>query len=593
MKKTHDCGILKAANIGETVCLSGWIQGRRDHGGIIFVDLRDRTGIVQVVFDCERNKEIFHLAEALRSEYVLSVSGEVKPRDPETVNPKIPTGEVEVFVQEFTILNPSKTPPIYVEDDIDVDENLRLRYRYLDLRRPEMQKKLFMRHKIIKKIRDYLDDQGFWEVETPVLTRSTPEGARDYLVPSRIRAGSFYALPQSPQLFKQLLMVAGTEKYFQIARCFRDEDLRADRQPEFTQLDMELSFVETEDILSLIESLVQYIYHEVLGIELTIPFPRMPFREAMDRYGSDKPDLRFSLDIKEVSDLVSDCQFKVFTGALKKGGVVRGINAKGAAFSRKDVDDLTEFCIQLGAKGLAWFMVGPEGLKSPLLKFFTEERLEQLSSEMEAEAGDVLFFVADTQEKTEEILGYLRNHLARKMNLVKEEENRFLWVVDFPLLSYDPEEKRYVANHHPFTSPRDEDINLLDTEPLKARAQAYDLVLNGLEVGGGSIRIHRRELQEKMFELLGFTPEEAYEQFGFLLQAFEYGTPPHGGIALGLDRLIMLMLGASSIREVIPFPKTASGSCLLTDAPAPVAENQLDELFIRLQLPEDEEEEEI
>ena len=590
MKKTHDCGILKAANIGETVCLSGWIQGRRDHGGIIFVDLRDRTGIVQVVFDCERNKEIFHLAEALRSEYVLSVSGEVKPRDPETVNPKIPTGEVEVFVQEFTILNPSKTPPIYVEDDIDVDENLRLRYRYLDLRRPEMQKKLFMRHKIIKKIRDYLDDQEFWEVETPVLTRSTPEGARDYLVPSRIRAGSFYALPQSPQLFKQLLMVAGTEKYFQIARCFRDEDLRADRQPEFTQLDMELSFVETEDILSLIESLVQYIYHEVLGIELTIPFPRMPFREAMDRYGSDKPDLRFSLDIKEVSDLVSDCQFKVFTGALKKGGVVRGINAKGAAFSRKDVDDLTEFCIQLGAKGLAWFMVGPEGLKSPLLKFFTEERLEQLSSEMEAEAGDVLFFVADTQEKTEEILGYLRNHLARKMNLVKEEENRFLWVVDFPLLSYDPEEKRYVANHHPFTSPRDEDINLLDTEPLKARAQAYDLVLNGLEVGGGSIRIHRRELQEKMFELLGFTQEEAYEQFGFLLQAFEYGTPPHGGIALGLDRLIMLMLGASSIREVIPFPKTASGSCLLTDAPAPVAENQLDELFIRLQLPEDEEE---
>ncbi len=590
MKKTHDCGILKAANIGETVCLSGWIQGRRDHGGIIFVDLRDRTGIVQVVFDCERNKEIFHLAEALRSEYVLSVSGEVKPRDPETVNPKIPTGEVEVFVREFTILNPSKTPPIYVEDDIDVDENLRLRYRYLDLRRPEMQKKLFMRHKIIKKIRDYLDDQGFWEVETPVLTRSTPEGARDYLVPSRIRAGSFYALPQSPQLFKQLLMVAGTEKYFQIARCFRDEDLRADRQPEFTQLDMELSFVETDDILSLIESLVQYIYHEALGIELTIPFPRMPYREAMERYGSDKPDLRFSLEIKEVSDLVSDCQFKVFTGALKKGGVVRGINAKGAAFSRKDVDDLTEFCIQLGAKGLAWFMVGTEGLKSPLLKFFTEERLEQLSSQMEAEAGDVLFFVADAQEKAEDILGHLRNHLAGKMNLVKEEENRFLWVVDFPLLSYDPEEKRYVANHHPFTSPRDEDINLLNTEPLKARAKAYDLVLNGLEVGGGSIRIHRRELQEKMFELLGFTTEEAYEQFGFLLQAFEYGTPPHGGIALGLDRLIMLMLGASSIREVIPFPKTASGSCLLTDAPAPVAENQLDELFIRLQLPEDEEE---
>ncbi len=590
MKKTHDCGSLKAANVGETVRLSGWIQSRRDHGGVIFVDLRDRTGIAQVVFDSERNKEIFHLAEALRSEYVLSVEGEVKPRSEETVNPKIPTGEVEVFAQELTILNPSRTPPIYVEDDLDVDENLRLKYRYIDLRRPEMQHKLFMRHKIIKKIRDFLDTRGFWEVETPVLTRSTPEGARDYLVPSRIKAGSFYALPQSPQLFKQLLMVAGTEKYFQIARCFRDEDLRADRQPEFTQLDMEMSFVETRDILTLIESLVQYIYQEVLGIELEIPFPRMPYREAMERYGSDKPDLRFGLEIQDVSDLVSDCQFKVFTGALAKGGVVKGINARGAAFSRKDVDDLTEFSIQLGAKGLAWFMVGPEGLKSPLLKFFTEERLGQLSSQMEAEAGDVLFFVADAREKAEEILGHLRNHLARKMNLIKENENRLLWIIDFPLLSYDSEEKRYVANHHPFTSPREEDINLLESEPLKTRAQAYDLVLNGMEVGGGSIRIHRRELQEKMFELLGFSPQEAHEQFGFLLQAFEYGTPPHGGIALGLDRLIMLMLGARSIREVIPFPKTAGGSCLLTDAPAPVALKQLEELFIRLELPEEEEE---
>ncbi|UNC92888.1 aspartate--tRNA ligase [Candidatus Contubernalis alkaliaceticus] len=586
MKKTHDCGTLRLTNVGDSVSLSGWIQVRRDHGGVIFVDLRDRTGIAQVVFDCERNKEIFQLAQTLRSEFVISIVGEVTARSQETVNPKIPTGEVEVFTEELEILNVSKTPPIYVEDDKDVDENLRLKYRYLDLRRPEMQKKLFMRHNIIKKIRDYLDDKGFWEVETPVLTRSTPEGARDYLVPSRMKPGSFYALPQSPQLFKQLLMVAGMEKYFQIVRCFRDEDLRADRQPEFTQLDMEMSFVDTEDILAYIEGLVQHIYREVLGVELTLPFPRMSYGEAMERYGSDKPDLRFGLEIKEVSDLVSDSQFKVFTGAIKKGGIVRGINAKGAAFSRKDVDDLTEFCIRLGAKGLAWFMVGPEGLKSPLLKFFTSERLEQLSQRMEAQEGDVLLFVADVKEKAEEILGHLRNQLGHKMDLIKGGENNFLWLIDFPLLTYDPEEKRYVANHHPFTSPREEDIKLMDSEPEKIRAQAYDLVLNGLEVGGGSIRIHRREMQEKMFELLGFSNDEAYEQFGFLLQAFEYGTPPHGGIALGLDRLIMLMLGASSIREVIPFPKTAGGSCLLTDAPAPVEEKQLEDLHIGLKLPE-------
>jgi len=590
MKKTHSCGTLTADQMGEKVSLMGWVQRRRDHGGIIFIDLRDRTGLIQVVFDQEKSKEIFHLAESIRNEYVVAVEGEISPRSQETINPKLTTGEIEVFVDSLTILNSSKTPPIYIENDIDVDENLRLKYRYLDLRRPEMQEKLFLRHKIIKNIRDFLDLEGFWEIETPVLTRSTPEGARDYLVPSRVKSGSFFALPQSPQLFKQLLMVAGTEKYFQIARCFRDEDLRADRQPEFTQLDMEMSFVNSEDIMNIVEKLIVDIFKKVLGKEVKYPFLRLPYREAMSRFGTDKPDTRFGLEIQDISKLVADSEFKVFTGALASGGVVRGINAKGASFSRKEVDDLTELSIKLGAKGLAWFMVGPEGLKSPINKFFKTEQLEELSQKMNAEDGDLLIFVADSQKVAEEVLGRLRVHLGEKLNLISEEDN-FLWVTDFPLLSFDDGEKRYVSNHHPFTSPVEEDINLLEEEPLSARAQAYDLVLNGVEIGGGSIRIHRRELQERLLKLLGFTQEESYEKFGFLLQAFEYGTPPHGGIALGLDRLIMLMLKARSIREVIPFPKTASASCLLTDAPASVNTEQLDELFLRLELPEKEDDE--
>ncbi len=588
MKRTHNCGTLTKSSIGERVSLRGWVQTRRDHGGVVFVDLRDRTGIVQVVFNIEKNKEIFDVAESIRSEYVLAVEGEVVPRSAETVNSKIPTGEVEITVSSLEVLNTSKTPPIYIEDGIDADENIRLKYRYLDLRRPEMQQKLYSRHKIIKYMRDFLDEEGFWEIETPILTRSTPEGARDYLVPSRVKPGSFFALPQSPQLFKQILMVAGTEKYFQIARCFRDEDLRADRQPEFTQLDMEMSFIDSEDIMNLIEKLVVYLYDKVLDIKVEYPFRRIPYREAMDRYGTDKPDLRYGLEIQDISNLVSDSEFKVFTGVLAKGGVVKGINAKGAYFSRKEVDDLTEFTIKMGAKGLAWFMVGAEGLKSPINKFFKPERLEELSRRLEAQEGDVLLIIADEQVKAEELLGQLRVHLAEKLNLTSGKENKFLWVTEFPLLWYDPSEKRFTANHHPFTSPVETDLHLLDSNPGQVRAQAYDLVLNGVEIGGGSIRIHRREVQEKMFSLLGFNLQEAYERFGFLLRAFDYGTPPHGGIALGIDRLIMLMLGASSIREIIPFPKTANASCLMTDAPGPVADRQLEELFICLDLPEDE-----
>lgn len=588
IKRTHNCGILKVEQVGERVGLQGWAQTRRDHGGVIFIDLRDRSGVIQLVFNYEDNREVFNLAERVRSEYVLAVEGDVVSRSPETVNPKIPTGEIEVMVNHLEILNPSKTPPFYIEDGIDVDENLRLRYRYLDLRRPEMQEKLYLRHKIIKTMRDFLEEVGFWEVETPVLTRSTPEGARDYLVPSRIKPGSFFALPQSPQLFKQLLMVSGMEKYFQIARCFRDEDLRADRQPEFTQLDMEMSFVDDEDIMGVIEGLLSHLYKEVTGESIKIPFRRMPYREAVNRYGTDKPDLRFGLELQDISHVVKGSQFKVFNSVLAGGGVVKGINIKGAHFSRKEVDDLTDLSMKLGAKGLAWFMVESQGLKSPINKFFEEEKLVEISQKMDAREGDVLIFVADAKEKTEEVLGEMRLHLAEKMQLIPEGENIFLWVTEFPLLSYNKGEKRYDSNHHPFTSPHKEDEKLLEEEPLQVRAQAYDLVLNGVEIGGGSVRIHRRELQEKILELLGFTPEEAQEKFGFLLNAFEYGTPPHGGIALGLDRLIMLMTESRSIREIIPFPKTASGSCLLTDAPAPVSLSQLEELCLRLELPEDE-----
>lgn len=587
MKRTHGCGTLTMEQVGQEVSLRGWVQTRRDHGGVIFIDLRDRWGVVQVVCNQELDPGVFRLAEGLRGEYVLAVEGKVVPRSPETVNPKLHTGEVEIEVNRLELLNPSRTPPLYIEDGIEVDENLRLRYRYLDLRRPEMQHKVWLRHKIIKKMRDYLDQEGFLEIETPVLTRSTPEGARDYLVPARHKAGSFYALPQSPQLFKQLLMVAGMEKYFQVARCFRDEDLRADRQPEFTQLDLEMSFVEGEEIMGVVENLVAFIYGEVLGVKLEVPFPRLPYREAVARFGSDRPDLRFGLEIQDVSSLLAGSQFKVFNSVLERGGKVVGLNARGAAFSRKDVDDLTEYTINLGAKGLAWFMVVPGGLKSPINKFFSPGALQGLQEKMGGAPGDVLLLVADQEQRALELLGHLRSHLGAKLGLLTPGENKVLWVTGFPLLNYDPELKRYEANHHPFTSPVEEDIPLLDREPLQVRAQAYDLVLNGVEIGGGSIRIHTRGLQEKMFQLLGLTPGEAREKFGFLLQAFEYGTPPHGGIALGLDRMIMLMVGASSIREVIPFPKTASAGCLLTGAPSPVAPAQLEELHLQVEQPKE------
>ena len=593
MPKTRSmCGQLTRENLGEEVLLQGWVQRRRDHGKLIFIDLRDLSGLVQVVADYEENAHIFREVEDIRSEFVLEVSGRLVLRDPETVNENLPTGELEVRLKSLEVLNTAKTPPFYIEDHVDVDENLRLRYRYLDLRRPEMYAKLKLRHRSALAVRNFLDGRGFLEVETPMLTRSTPEGARDYLVPSRITPGSFYALPQSPQLFKQLLMVAGAEKYFQIVRCFRDEDLRADRQPEFTQIDMEMSFVEEEDVFALVEDMLSHLYREVLGREIPTPFPRIPYPEAMLRFGTDKPDLRFGMEVKDITPVAGSSGFKVFKQAVAGGGVVRGLNVKGCAhFSRRELDELTNYSINLGAKGMAWFLVTPEGFKSPIVKFFTEDELKDIKGILEAEPGDLLIFIADRPEKAAPVLGALRLHLARQLQLLPGDSGEhFLWVVDYPLLSYDEEEGRYTANHHPFTSPVAADIPLLNTEPSRVRARAYDLVLNGVEIGGGSIRNHRRELQEAVFSALGFSPEEAREQFGFLLKAFEFGAPPHGGIAFGLDRLVMLLAGSSSIRDVIPFPKTARGTCLLTESPAAVTEDQLKELHLLVREAEEEEE---
>ena len=593
MPKTRSmCGQLTRENLGEEVLLQGWVQRRRDHGKLIFIDLRDLSGLVQVVADYEENAHIFREVEDIRSEFVLEVSGRLVLRDPETVNENLPTGELEVRLKSLEVLNTAKTPPFYIEDHVDVDENLRLRYRYLDLRRPEMYAKLKLRHRAALAVRNFLDGRGFLEVETPMLTRSTPEGARDYLVPSRITPGSFYALPQSPQLFKQLLMVAGAEKYFQIVRCFRDEDLRADRQPEFTQIDMEMSFVEEEDVFALVEDMLSHLYREVLGREIPTPFPRIPYPEAMLRFGTDKPDLRFGMEVKDITPVAGSSGFKVFKQAVAGGGVVRGLNVKGCAhFSRRELDELTNYSINLGAKGMAWFLVTPEGFKSPIVKFFTEDELKDIKGILEAEPGDLLIFIADRPEKAAPVLGALRLHLARQLQLLPGDSGEhFLWVVDYPLLSYDEEEGRYTANHHPFTSPVAADIPLLNTEPSRVRARAYDLVLNGVEIGGGSIRNHRRELQEAVFSALGFSPEEAREQFGFLLKAFEFGAPPHGGIAFGLDRLVMLLAGSSSIRDVIPFPKTARGTCLLTESPAAVTEDQLKELHLLVREAEEEEE---
>ncbi|MFK2824480.1 aspartate--tRNA ligase [Bacillus sp. B190/17] len=582
--RTYECGKVSEQHIGEQVTLKGWAQRRRDLGGVIFIDLRDRTGIVQIVFDSETSAEALAVAEKVRNEYVLDIQGTVIARDESTINENIATGKIEIKVNQVTILSEAKTPPFPIEDSTEVAEDIRLKYRYMDLRRPVMYETFKMRSDITKTVRDYLDEEGFLDVETPILTKSTPEGARDYLVPSRVHGGEFYALPQSPQIFKQLLMVSGFDRYYQIARCFRDEDLRADRQPEFTQIDIEASFMSQEDIMAMAEEMLKRVLKRVKGIEMTEAFPRMTYDEAMNRFGSDKPDTRFGMELVDVSEQVKGSGFKVFAGAVESGGQVKLINVKGGAvdYSRKDVDALTEFAAIYGAKGLAWMKVEADGLKGPIAKFFSEEEQAGLLASAEAAEGDLLLFVADKKSIVADALGALRLKLAKERGLIDENKFNFLWVTDWPLLEYDEEEKRYYAAHHPFTMPVREDLPHLNDEPQKVRAQAYDIVLNGYELGGGSIRIFERDIQEKMFEVLGFTQEEAKEQFGFLLDAFEYGTPPHGGIALGLDRMVMLLSGRTNLRDTIAFPKTASASDLLMDAPSEVSPSQLQELHLRI-----------
>ncbi|HCT8154832.1 TPA: aspartate--tRNA ligase [Staphylococcus aureus] len=584
-KRTTYCGLVTEAFLGQEITLKGWVNNRRDLGGLIFVDLRDREGIVQVVFNPAFSEEALKIAETVRSEYVVEVQGTVTKRDPETVNPKIKTGQVEVQVTNIKVINKSETPPFSInEENVNVDENIRLKYRYLDLRRQELAQTFKMRHQITRSIRQYLDEEGFFDIETPVLTKSTPEGARDYLVPSRVHDGEFYALPQSPQLFKQLLMISGFDKYYQIVKCFRDEDLRADRQPEFTQVDIEMSFVDQEDVMQMGEEMLKKVVKEVKDVEINDAFPRMTYKEAMRRYGSDKPDTRFEMELIDVSQLGRDMDFKVFKDTVENDGEIKAIVAKGAAeqYTRKDMDALTEFVNIYGAKGLAWVKVVEDGLTGPIGRFFETENVETLLTLTGAEAGDLVMFVADKPNVVAQSLGALRVKLAKELGLIDETKLNFLWVTDWPLLEYDEDAKRYVAAHHPFTSPKEADIAKLGTAPEEAEANAYDIVLNGYELGGGSIRIHDGELQEKMFEVLGFTKEQAQEQFGFLLDAFKYGAPPHGGIALGLDRLVMLLTNRTNLRDTIAFPKTASATCLFTNAPGEVSDKQLEELSLRI-----------
>ncbi|MED2972381.1 aspartate--tRNA ligase [Fictibacillus sp. B-59209] len=585
-ERTHQCGTLTEKHVGEEVKLTGWVQKRRDLGGLIFIDLRDRSGQVQVVFNPEVSSEALDIAEKVRSEFVLSVKGTVIAREEGTINENVPTGRIEIQGKELEIINSSKTPPFSISDDNEINEDVRLKYRYLDLRRPVMQETMKLRYRVTKMIRDFLDQQEFMEIETPMLTKSTPEGARDYLVPSRVHPGQFYALPQSPQLFKQLLMVSGFERYFQVVRCFRDEDLRADRQPEFTQIDIETSFLGQEGLMSMMEDLMVQMASEVRGFSVQTPLPRLTYAEAMERYGSDKPDTRFGMELINVSEIVKESGFKVFASTVLDGGEVKAINVKGQAgnYSRKDIDLLTEFVKRYGAKGLAWLKFEEHELKGPIAKFFTDEEKQGLLAALEGEEGDLFLFVADSKKVVADALGALRLKLGKDLDLIDESVLNFLWVVDFPLVEYDEDANRYVALHHPFTMPKEEDLDQLESNPGAVRAKAYDLVLNGYELGGGSQRIYQRDLQEKMFKTLGFTEEAAKEEFGFLMDAFEYGTPPHGGIALGLDRLVMILAGRNNLRDTIAFPKTASASCLLTNAPSHVSEKQLNELHLAVKV---------
>jgi len=583
MRRTHHCWELGADDVDKEVILMGWVHRRRDHGGVIFVDLRDREGITQVVFNPLVDEKIHAKAHAIRNEYVLAVRGKVDPRPADMVNPKLKTGGIEITVTELKILNSAQTPPFLIENEIDVSETVRLKYRHLDLRRSEMQENLILRHQVAAAVREYLNKNGFLDLETPFLTRSTPEGARDYLVPSRVNPGEFYALPQSPQIFKQLFMISGFDRYYQIVRCFRDEDLRADRQPEFTQIDIEMSFVGEDDVMNLAEGLMTQLFKRALGLKLKRPFAQLTYDEAVGRYGLDKPDTRFGLELKDISDIVGGSNFKVFANAVKKGGIVKALNAKGCIdFSRKEIDDLTDFVAVYRAKGMAWIKVKENEWQSPIVKFFSDEEKQALAERIDMEPGDLIFFVADQPKVVNEALGHLRNHLGKTLGLIDEKEYHFLWVTRFPMFEYDETEKRLQALHHPFTSPLEEDYERLKDEPLSVKSRAYDLVLNGFEIGGGSIRIHQRSIQEKIFEALSMDRKTYQGKFGFLLEALDSGAPPHGGIAIGFDRLVMLMCGESSIRDVIAFPKTQKAACLLTRAPSETGKTQLDELYLKL-----------